>query len=67
MQKGVHYKETRVGFESMECSGNCRELRMGGCGMFGEGEKSQTTKTFVSHPKEFVLFLGGNGESLKDS
>lgn len=35
--------------------------------MFGVGEKTQTRKIFVSHPKEFVLFLGGNGESLKDS
>jgi len=35
--------------------------------MCGEGEKTQTTKTFVSHSKEFGLFLGGNGESPKDS
>lgn len=35
--------------------------------MCGEGEKTQTTKTFMSHSKEFGLFLGGNGESPKDS
>ena len=35
--------------------------------MCGEGEKTQTTKTFVSHSEEFGLFLGGNGESPKDS
>lgn len=66
-KKGVHYKETSVGVESMACSGNCRELRMGGCGMCGEGEKSQITRTFVSHTEEFGLFLGGNGDYLKDS
>lgn len=27
-KNGVHCKETRVGFESMTCSGNCRELRV---------------------------------------
>lgn len=32
-----------------------------------EGEKSQTTKNFVSYAKEFGLFLGDSGESLKDS
>lgn len=35
--------------------------------MCGEGEKTQPTKTFLSHSKEFGLFLGGNGESLNDS
>ena len=66
-KKGIHCKESRVGVESMACLGNCRELWMGGSGMCGEGEKTQTTKTFVSHSKEFGLFLGGNGESPKDS
>lgn len=35
--------------------------------MCREGEKSQTTKNFVSYAKEFGLFLSDNGESPKDS
>lgn len=65
-ERGVH-AETRVGVETMACWGNSRELRMGGCGMHGMGEKSQTTKTFISHAKECGLFLDGNGGSLEDS
>lgn len=42
-------KETGVGVESMACSGNYRELRTDGCGMCGEGEKSWTTKNFLSY------------------
>lgn len=53
-----------TGVGSIACSGSCRDLRMGRGGMREEGEKSQTTKNFVSS-QEFRLFLG-NGELLKD-
>lgn len=59
----IHCKESRVGVESMACFGNCRE----NCEWEGlecvERREGQTTKTFMSHSKEFGLFLGGNGES----